>query len=514
MIGMSSDLVLLESDDDRMAVLREVFLENPELNSFLSRQAREKCLRLIKVLKRNFIMPETCNIEHPFPLVYTEYNRRLRLRNTMDFDDLLYYAYRILTENERVVQMYNSFYRYIVVDESQDLNFAQYNVIKALCGKEFRNIMLAGDENQSIYGFVGSDSSYMAKSFVEDFSPKVFTLNENYRSAKKIVEFANRLNHSDSIANYVYDGELKAYAFADEHAEALFLVNKIEQLKRDGHPDIEGPVTEEKIAVIARNRYVFSSLEEELKRREIPFYYKRTGKGIDNESDFMKVFDLSIRIMINPKDYIHFNRLKAMIGCEDIVLKNEETGFQMIEKILTNSKYEEIIHVLKQVDNADGLRFNEVLKGLKELLPGFEDNERYLISLDINQWEKHWNKYCAIVPRERRTLSTFRNLISLGKTSMPERNTGISLLTAHMSKGTQYDIVFIIGLCEGVFPDYRAVRGDEQQQNQELNNMYVTVTRAKRLCYMTYPRSRKMPWGDIKSQQPSSYIKDIPLCIL
>lgn len=113
------------------------------------------------------------------------------------------------------------------------------------------------------------------------------------------------------------------------------------------------------------------------------------------------------------------------------------------------------------------------------------------------------------VPKENRTLTSFRNQISLGKTREIEDNNGIALLTAHMSKGLQFDVVFIIGLSEGTFPDYRAVKAGGSQLSQEMNNMYVAVTRAKRLCYMTYPSRKRMPWGDIKSQYPSRYIKDI-----
>lgn len=135
--------------------------------------------------------------------------------------------------------------------------------------------------------------------------------------------------------------------------------------------------------------------------------------------------------------------------------------------------------------------------------------ELYLISMDIQQWRNHWSRYCMFVPKENRTLTSFRNQISLGKTREIEDNNGIALLTAHMSKGLQFDVVFIIGLSEGTFPDYRAVKTGGSQLSQEMNNMYVAVTRAKRLCYMTYPARKRMPWGDIKTQYPSRYIKDI-----
>ena len=115
-----------------------------------------------------------------------------------------------------------------------------------------------------------------------------------------------------------------------------------------------------------------------------------------------------------------------------------------------------------------------------------------------------------------RNLSSFKSYIALGKTQDESNNKGIALLTAHMSKGLQYEVVFVIGACEGVFPDYRAIKngekekiltvGDDTTMAQEKNNMFVAVTRAKRICNVSYPRYRKMPWGDIKYQQPSRFI--------
>lgn len=513
LIGLNSDIVLFENEDDRKTVLKDAFIDNPELNAFISnysdkQRILQRSLQLISERKKTFILPENCTDNDPFPLIYSEYNRKLIEQNAMDFDDILFFAYRILVENPRVVQMYNSLYKYICVDESQDLNFAQYQVIKALCGTSFKNLMLVGDANQSIYGFNGSSSVYMSKKFVEDFKPTRFILNENYRSAKRIVEFANQLEHYDSVTNYVYDGELCAYCFDDEDSEAKYIVDKIEQLIRDGHPDVEGKITENSIAVIARNRYVFNKLEHELANRNLSFYFKKTISGIENESDLMKVFDLSIRILINSRDYIHLNQLMKLTGYAERGASSYSDGLSIIKNALKSTEYNIIIPALEKL-NKENLNVNNSLGAIQDLLPSFSDDERYLISMDIDQWRKHWTKYCMIVPKENRSLTSFRNLISLGKTAATEAHTGISLLTAHMSKGLQYDVVFVMGLCEGVFPDYRAINEGEKQLAQERNNMYVAVTRAKRLCYMTFPKKKMMPWGDIKYQTPSRYIKDI-----
>lgn len=512
LIGLNSDMVLFESEDDRKTVLKDVFLENQNLKDFLVRQQDknqiiQRILQLITEQKKRFVLPENCSVKDPFPLIYSEYNQKLIDQNAMDFDDILFFAYRILTENPSVVRVYNSLYRYICIDEAQDLNFAQYQVIKALCGDSFNNVMMVGDANQSIYGFNGSDSDFMTKSFVDDFSPVIYKLNDNYRSAKRIVEFANRLEHYDSVTNYVYDGELLAKKLEDESAEAKFVADKIEELIQNGHPDVEGQLSVNRMAVIARNKYVFSHLEKELSDRNIPFSFKKNSTGIDNESEYMKVFGLAIRILINRKDYIHLTQLKKVVGFSDNIADNKN-GITILREVLAKTDYESMIPALEALSK-EVLNFSTALNCLDNILSSFDDDERYLISMDIQQWRTHWNKYCMLVPRENRTLTSFRNQISLGKTREAEDNNGIALLTAHMSKGLQFDVVFIIGLSEGTFPDYRAIKADGSQLSQEMNNMYVAVTRAKRLCYMTYPEKKRMPWGDIKYQSPSRYIKDI-----
>ena len=513
LIGLNADMVLFENEEDRRAVLKDVFMENSRLKDFLAQyedksQIMQRVLQLITEQKKTFVLPDDCAVNAPFPLIYSEYNQKLLDQNAMDFDDILFFAYRILTENPSVVRMYNSLYRYICIDEAQDLNFAQYQVVKALCGENFSNVMMVGDANQSIYGFNGSDSEFMTKYFVADFSPIIYKLNENYRSAKRIVEFANRLEHYDSVTNYVYDGELTAIRLADEENEAKYIADKVEQLIQDGHPDVEGSITADRMAVIARNRYVFSHLEQELSSRNIPFFFKKNSTGIEIESEYMRVFDLAIRILINKKDYIHLSQLKKKIDSSKTIEPSEMSGMSILQEVLMHTAYENMLPALECLEK-ETLNFGDALILFDTLLPDFDDDERYLISMDIQQWRKHWNKYCMLIPKENRTLTSFRNQISLGKTREIEVNSGISLLTAHMSKGLQFDVVFIMGLCEGTFPDYRAVKGGNTELSQEMNNMYVAVTRAKRLCYMTYPAKKRMPWGDIKSQVPSRYIRDI-----
>lgn len=498
LIGLPSNLTLFESLDDRKKVLADAMQKNPILKEMLRQQNKQNtyltnCLSSIADYKKKFIFPDDGNIGEANALTYCAYNQELLSQSAIDFDDILLYAYRILTEYESVARLFTTQYKYICVDEAQDLNYAQYEVIKALCGASFNNIMLVGDENQSIYGFNGSDSTLMSQAFVKDFSPTIFVLNENFRCSKAIVNYANTLETSGDFPNCYYEGELRLFPFQTEQDEADFIVSKINYLVQNGHPDVELPITYDNIAIIARNKYVFSDIEKALSNANIPFYFRKTTNGIESESLVFKMLDLELRLLVNSKDIIHSRELS--------ILKNEiplGQDYSFVHSIVTKANPDEfnLKALLTQVESR------------VSLLP-LSDEEKYMVLNDCDLWRKHWNKYIAQVPSEQRSLLSFRNYVSLGKTQIIDSTSGVVLLTAHMSKGLQYEVVFVVGLTEGTFPDYRAVQSGGKALEQEKNNMYVAVTRAKRLCYLTYSLQKKMPWGGVKMQRPSQFVADL-----
>lgn len=249
-------------------------------------------------------------------------------------------------------------------------------------------------------------------------------------------------------------------------------------------------------------------LQNVLGEYKIPFYFKKSASGIENESDYMKVFELAIRLIINNKDLIHLRDLQRIVGSQKSVNSSTATGYEILEEALDGSKFSTMLTSLKTLQN-EPLDFNNCIRMIEANLTFSDDEEKYLVLNDISQWKRHWKNYCRQVQHENRTLVSFRNYISLGKTQDIDSNHGIALLSAHMSKGLQFDVVFVMGLSEGTFPDYRAVRIGGNQMEQEKNNMYVAVTRAKRLCYLTYPKRKMMPWGDEKAQTPSRFIQSL-----
>lgn len=513
LLGLRPDISLFESDNDRSAILRSVISDEAEFGMLLRRQQKpedflKNCLSMISDQKRSLVSPELCRIDEPFPMIYQKYNDILRNQNAMDFDDILFFSYRILAENLDVAKLYNSVYRFICIDESQDLNYAQYNVIMALCGTDFRNIMMVGDENQSIYAFNGSSSMYMSELFVRDFQPAIYTLDENFRSAKQIIQFSNKLTgNKEDTSKYVYEGELSITSYADESTEAKAVRTAIDTLMIEGHKDIEYGLSYDNFAVIARNKYVFSQIEREFIDKNIPFFYKKTQSGIACETDFIEAFDLMLRLIMNPMDVYHRQMLCKLVSQDVSVGSDCADTKTLIEKLLADSRYAWLKSVLTYI-SADGvLDFDKALGALKDSMPtDLADDDRYMLEKDIDEWQKHWSRFKSHVSRENRTLISFRNAISLGKTQEIDSEKGVALLTAHMSKGLEFEVVFIIGLSEGTFPDYRAVRSGGESLTQEKNNMYVAVTRAKRLCYLSFSQKKKMPWGEDKYQSPSRFI--------
>lgn len=520
LIGLRPDISLFENENDRKAILRSVISEKAdeaEFGMILQREEKpeiflSRCLSMISEQKRSLISPDLCNVADPFPRIYQKYNNMLQNQNAMDFDDILFYAYRILAENLDVAKLYNSVYRYVCIDESQDLNNAQYSFIQAFCGSDYHNIMMVGDENQSIYAFNGSNSKYMSDLFVRDFHPTVYTLDENFRSAKQIIQFSNTLTgNADDVSKYVFDGKLTRTVYDNELAEAQAVRSTIENLIALGHKDIENPLKYEDFAVIARNKYVFSQVENVFTDGNIPFFYKKTQSGITCETDYMVAFDLILRLMMNPMDLYHKQKLCKLVSQDIFAAENCSDTKSLIRQLLSDSKYSWMNSILPHISLDGVIDFDKIIGALKDNLPiDLTDDERYLLEKDINEWQKHWSRFKGHVARENRTLISFRNAISLGKTQEIDTETGVALLTAHMSKGLEFEVVFIIGLSEGTFPDYRAVNSGGEALTQEKNNMYVAVTRAKRLCYLSYPQIKMMPWGSDKRQDPSRFIIQAP----
>jgi len=356
-IGYSTMPHIFEDDKDRLELIMQAIEQVPSYleiykNKFVKEQNafKYRALNFISKVKRELITDENFHNhthDNNIILLYKAYQDLLRIQNAIDFDDLLLEAYRLFIDFPHIASLYRRSFFGICVDEAQDLNHAQYNLLVALCNGEFRNIMLVGDPKQSIYHFNGSSSSFMTKSFIDDFQAKVIELNKNFRSSKEVIKASNKLislSDEDVIYRTVHQGEFKLFSCMDEIEEAKCVIDKIKKLlSLKSHQDIEGKVSLEKMVVLARNKYVFSTLEEQLKENKILYHYKMTPGAVKFESNLMKIFNLKLKIKLNPQDILHQQHLKELLK------NNNNYLIQKIDSIL--SKIEDDGRNLKQLFN-------------------------------------------------------------------------------------------------------------------------------------------------------------------
>ncbi|ETT53135.1 uvrD/REP helicase family protein [Paenibacillus sp. FSL R7-269] len=525
-IGLPDELHICESYNDRLHIFKEAIENVPSFKTeYLSGDSKEN-QKVIKAFlddlsnaKRNLKFADDYSDDPLIQTLFEEYNNLLLQQGVIDFDDILRYTYQILTERESVSRLYRKVYKYICVDEAQDLNKAQYEVIKALAGEQI-GITMVGDPNQSIYGFSGASNEYLDKIFLAEFNAHKMQLHENYRSSQLVIEAAHIIEPSFEVyGTCKYQGEFEIHEFQDEFKEAEYIMSKILFLLKNGHPDVENcSISLGQIAIIARNRYVFSRVEELLKANDLEYTLKVSAKGsFTSESDFIKAFELGIRLLVNNRDRLHFIELEKLINSkikngtfEELRWDNNISDHWKALMLALNNAWDLLLKNDREV------KFHTAIKLLKTFIEDAEtkidEHEKILINEDIKAWEINWKSYIKNSTSGERSLGNFVRTVSLGS-AQSTNDKGIVLSTVHMSKGLEYDVVFIMGLNDGVFPDYRAINAynsskDNKQITEERHNMFVAITRSKRLCYLTYPLVKETPWGK-KRQTPSRFVLEL-----
>lgn len=511
LLGFQKMPHIFEDESDRSEIVEEVIKSIPYFtdifNGMDSKQKssyKTRVLHFISEVKRELAEPEeliTEEGEEHFLMLYNEYQDNLRSNNAIDFDDLILLIYQLFMNNEAVQNLYSKSYNYIFIDEGQDLNKAQYYLLKSLCGENIKNVMIVGDPNQSIYGFNGATPEYMKNFFIEDFKATKIILDENYRCSKKIITASNLLMDLNIAADkYVKEGKFEIYRAQSEQDEAKYIVQKINELVAlQTHPDIEGNIEYSKISILGRNRFVFKYIEEQLQENQIPFYFKSGNIGVKFETIFMKLFDNYFRIVINPSDKIHARKLKSLLKVENFEDANQ----------IQTSRYSYFSFIKTTVDNLTEDNFKKSVKTFENFIKESNlllDEDKIQISSELEGLNDLWVTYSFNTLKP--SLTGFKNAISLGTVMKNQKEEGVCISTVHTMKGQESDIVFLIGLDDGTFPYYLAIEKGGEELNQEKNNLYVAFTRAKRFLYLTYPAIRKMPWGDNKARAKSRFLKN------
>jgi DNA helicase-2/ATP-dependent DNA helicase PcrA len=523
-VGINGLPNIFERYSDRKQILLDAVLGEPDLRAELAAAGDQKArgnrldswMKAISDYKNALIVPEM--VEHEtIRRVYQLYDAAVRACGAVDFDDLLLLAYRLFEERPAVASFYRRQFKYICVDEAQDLNEAQYRVMSALCGKDYFNVMMVGDPKQAIFTFNKADPKYLTI-FAKDFKAKVIELNENFRSSKKVIVAARALSPEYAPEEvFPIVGEVKITECEDEADEANIVADRIQQLVKEGHPDVEGDIVLERCAVLGRTKFVFNHLVETLKARKIEVYKKLSAGSVESGSDLVRQFELALRVLANPLDRLHVGLLakewKVALRPEDIYTgrdTRELTGMEVLDILINkaSSKDAEAIQDAAKRLQWTPSNFKLVLglDRLGELAKGLEDAARSGVEQDIKEWKQHWDYYVRTETGGSHSVATFLSQVALGTTQQPNQN-GVALLTVHSAKGMEFDVVFVIGMCEGTFPDYRARRDAEMAE--ERRDAFVAVTRSRRLLYLSYPVEKMMPWGDVRRQAPSQFLRPI-----
>lgn len=534
-IGLSSDLHIYERDQDRM----ELFLQslrdsNIDIDEYLNindpaekrkrNQVMQGYMDAFAEIKRE-LLTERDEIEARFSNeprfydIYQDYQEALLNSGGIDFNDILFLAYRILNEHSNIARTYQVMYKHVCVDEAQDLNKAQYELIKVFCGERIKSILMVGDPNQMIYGFNGS-KDYFEKNFLSDFKPKTFTLRENYRSSKEVIKLANVIKPNSQINHEAaFNGCAKIQPCFNEEVEANWLIRGIKSLlEAKEHNEIEGEISLEKMVIIGRNKFVFNKLKEKLDENNITYHFNKGERQAEPDSLFGRVLDYAIRLKLNPKDWIDGKKLCSLLKVQQPNQWNDNNLLLTWSQLVESSDLplaQAQAFLLQEIHKIDAEQPNirKFCTTLKDKLDEYsspklteEEQVELVISVqELDEFQKRWTTF-----RRRSlgvSLKSFRNAMTLGKLDSATQGKGLTLSTVHTMKGLEKDIVFIIGMCDGVFPDYRAT--SQKDLNEEKNNAFVAVTRAKRWLYISYPQYRMMPWGQDKFHHLSQFLKTL-----
>mgnify|MGYP001603661239 CR=1 FL=1 len=448
--------------------------------------------------------------------IYLEYQKILERNHALDFDDLLLYTIKLFQSDPRILTRYQIQFRYILIDEYQDTNPAQYLISKYLSNRH-KNICVVGDASQSIYSFRGADFRNIVN-FQKDYPEvKVFNLEQNYRSTQNILDAAFAViskNRSHPILKLWTDkneGEkIEVVEVRNEIEEALFILNVIlsetkdplqmqdsSNRLRDSSPSAQndnktGPRALSNFAILYRTNAQSRSLEEQFLKSGIP--YQLVGGVSFYARKEIKDVLAYLRLLQNPKDSVSLKRAekigkgrlsKMMEVFTEVESQLEQyVTLDLLDLILNRTGY------LSYLDDKteEGQMRIENVKELRSVAEEFPNLTDFLENVALVE--------NGNLPTKRKTNNEERN------------NDAVTLMTLHSAKGLEFPIVFIVGMEEGLFPHSRSML-DVAELEEERRLCYVGITRAKEKLYLTYTRQR-LYFGQRSNNLVSRFLTDIP----
>lgn len=460
-----------------------------------------------------------------FAKFFNAYQDELKKNNAMDFDDLLINFYNLIKSNNEILSSIQNKFTYFSVDEFQDTNTLQYDIVKLLASKS-RNILIVGDEDQSIYGWRGANIENIFN-FKRDFPDvQVFKLEQNYRSTKKILERANMIikNNKNRLDKKLYtendEGtEVTYYQAMNETDEADYVVRNIIQMHNQGTPYHE-------MAILMRLNALSRSFEEKLLTYNIPHIMYNGFKFFERQE--IKNVLAYLTAIVNPEDDVSFMRIinfprrgigdTSIAKLQEIALRNRTNlkdvvmnyETEMLPKALNEKllQLKTLLTNLEQKINTLGMYdFFTYMLDESGILKSFnlENEQEYERYLNINQLATSVKEYED--NNDGATIIDYLQSVTLSAAMDSDDGQGVVIATVHGAKGLEFDKVFVVGCEEKIFP---ISRDDNEDLEEERRLMYVAVTRAKKDLFLTSSSSRFM-YGKREYAVKSRFLYELDL---
>ena len=531
-IGFDSSFIIFDTSDQKTLVkgcLKDLAIDD---KMFTDRAV----LSEISNAKNEMLEPEQYQArangdfrKEKIASVYNLYQKRLRENNAIDFDDIINYTIKILMENEDVLEYYSNKFKYVLVDEYQDTNKAQFTLITLLASKN-GNITVVGDNDQGIYSFRGADISNILN-FEKDFpGTKIIKLEQNYRCTGNILKAANaviknnEVKYKKELWTQNEEGNLpRVYQAQNEYDEGTYIVEQMEHLRREEYYKYSD------FAILYRMNTQSRAIEDIFRRENIP--YKIIGGLKFYERKEIKDIIAYLRLIQNTSDNLSLKRIinepKRGIG---------KTSLDSIEELANN----EGISMYKIIKDAQQYGLNRIYLKSRDFINVIEELRQKQKDLTISELIKLTLKktgYMQALKDEKtieaenrienldefltvaiefeeqfaeNTLADFLEGITLSSDldNMEETEDSVTLMTLHSAKGLEFPVVFLVGMEEGIFPGYKSI-GEPKELEEERRLCYVGITRAKENLFLTCSKKRTI-FGSTSCNAVSRFLKEIP----
>ncbi len=535
-IGFDSSFIIFDTSDQRTLVKTCIKAIGLDDKMFTDRSV----LSEISNAKNEMLEPEQYTVrangdfrKEKIALVYEMYQKRLKENNAIDFDDIINYTIKILMENPDILEYYSDKFKYVLVDEYQDTNKAQFTLVTLLASKN-GNITVVGDNDQGIYSFRGADISNILN-FERDFpGTKIIKLEQNYRCTGNILKAANAVIKNNEVT---YKKELwtenevgklpTVYSASNEYDEGTYIAQQIEHLRREEYYKYSD------FAILYRMNTQSRAIEEILRRESIP--YKIIGGLKFYERKEIKDIISYLRLIQNPSDNLSLKRIinepKRGIGktsLDKIEELSNNTGVPMYEIIKNAEQYglnrvflnsREFVNAIEELRaKKDDIKISDLIKEtLKK--SGYTQALENENTIEAENRIENLDEFLTVAiefedESADNKLSDFLEGITLSSDidNMEETEETVTLMTLHSAKGLEFPVVFLVGMEEGIFPGYKSI-GEPKELEEERRLCYVGITRAKEYLFLTCSKQRTI-FGSTSCNQVSRFLREIPSDLL